>query len=82
LDSKDKAAGRQEDQPMNSYMTQQALSVGVQARDEPALESLRDPRPVHRSARRTVGAALVAIGQRVSGEMPAARTARPDGDGV
>jgi hypothetical protein len=67
---------------MNSYMTQQALSVGVQPCDERALDSLRDPRPTNSSARKAVGATLVAIGQRVSGEMPARRTSQPDGDCV
>jgi hypothetical protein len=67
---------------MNSYMTQQALSVGVPARDQRSLDSLRAPRPTNGAARRAVGATLVAIGQRVSGEMPARRTSRPDGDCV
>lgn len=65
---------------MNSYMTQQALSVGVQPRNERSLDSLRAPRPTNRGARRALGATLVAIGQRVSGEMPARRTSQPDGD--
>lgn len=65
---------------MNSYMTQQALSVGVQAHDERARDSLREPRPTNRGARRAVGATLEAIGRRVSGEMPARRTTQPDGD--
>jgi hypothetical protein len=83
LDWKDKRRGRQlEDQTMNSYMTQQALSVGVQARNERSLDSLRDPRPTNGNARRAMGATLVAIGQRVSGEMPSRRTAQPDGDCV
>jgi hypothetical protein len=83
LDWKDKRSGRQlEDQAMNSYMTRQAISVGVQARDQRSLGSLREPRPTGRGARRAVGATLVAIGQRVSGEMPARRTSQPDGDCV
>ncbi len=65
---------------MNSYMTQQALSVGVQARDERSPDSLRALRRTNGGARRAVGATLVAIGQRVSGEMPAQRTSQPDGD--
>jgi hypothetical protein len=81
LDWKDKCGEPPvEDQAMNSYMTQQALSVGVQARDQRSLDSLRAPRHVNGSARRAVGATLVAIGQRVSGEMPAQRTSQPDGD--
>jgi hypothetical protein len=65
---------------MNSYVTQQALSVGVPACDQRSLDSLRAPRRSNGSARRAVGATLVAIGQRVSGEMPARRTSQPDGD--
>jgi hypothetical protein len=65
---------------MNSYMTQQALSVGVQARDERSLDSLRASRRSSGGARRAVGATLQAIGQRVSGEMPARLSPQPDGD--
>ena len=54
-----------EDQAMNSYMTHQALSVGVQARDQRSLDSLRQPRRSIGSARRVVGAKLWAIVQRV-----------------
>jgi len=83
LDWKDKRGEPPvEDQAMNSYMTHQALSVGVEARDLRSLDSLRAPRRSNGSARRAVGAALVAIGQRVSGEMPARRTSQPDGDCV
>jgi hypothetical protein len=82
LDWKDKRGEPPlEDQAMNSYMTHQALSVGVQARDQRSLASLRAPSR-NGSARRAVGAMLVAIGQRVSGEMPARRTSQPDGDCV
>ncbi|MEX2137215.1 MAG: hypothetical protein WEB29_09765 [Chloroflexota bacterium] len=66
---------------MNTYIIQQALSVGVQGRDEPAAKTMRDPR--HTSgARQALGASLVSIGQRIAGEMPVARTARPDADCV
>ena len=67
---------------MNSYMTQQALSVGVPACDQRSLDSLRSPRRTNGAARRAVGATLMAIGQRVSGEMPARRASQPEGDCV
>ena len=67
---------------MNTYIIQQALSVGVEGRDERPAGTMRDPRPTNGGARRTLGAALVSIGQRISGEMPASRTTQPDADCV
>lgn len=66
---------------MNSFIIQQALSVGVQGSDEPAARTVRDPRLAN-GARQALGTALVSIGQRISGEMPAARSSRPDSDRV
>ncbi len=67
--------------PMNTYIIQQALSVGVQGRDEHAVATLRDPHLTN-GARQAVGAALVSIGQRISGQMPVARNAQRDPDSI
>jgi hypothetical protein len=65
---------------MFELMSQQALSVGAQRRHEVAVETMRDARLSNGGARLAIGVALVAIGQRVAGEMPAGQTAQPDGD--
>jgi len=65
---------------MFELMNQQALSVGAGRRHELAVETMRDARLSGGSARQAVGLALVAVGSRVAGEMPAARAAQPDGD--
>jgi hypothetical protein len=64
---------------MFEMMNQQALSVGAGRRQELAIETMRDARRADGAARHAVGHALVAIGQRVAGEMPARRAAR-EGD--
>lgn len=66
---------------MFELMNQQALSVGASRRRELAVETMREMR--HRGAdgvRRTVGLALVAVGQRVGGEAPAALAVQQSGD--
>ena len=65
---------------MFELMSQQALSVGAERRREVAVETMRDARLSNGAARQVVGLALVTVGQRVAGEMPAGRAALPDGD--
>jgi hypothetical protein len=65
---------------MNAYITQQAASVGVQPRPSVARERTPVARRSNGGARQTLGVALVAIGQRIAGELPAARAAQADND--
>jgi hypothetical protein len=65
---------------MFEMMNQQALSVGAGRRQELAIETMRAARRANGAARHAVGRALVTIGQRVAGEMPARRAAQPEGD--
>lgn len=65
---------------MFELMSQQALSVGAQRRREVAVETMRDGRSTNGGARQALGIALVTIGQRVAGEMPAGQASQPDGD--
>jgi len=65
---------------MFEMMNQQALSVGAARRHEVAVETMRDVRLSDGGARQALGLALVSIGQRVAGEMPAGRPAQADGD--
>jgi hypothetical protein len=64
---------------MFELMSQLALSVGAQRRHEVALETMRDSR-LAGGGRQALGIALVTIGQRVAGELPAGHAAQPDGD--
>ena len=76
-----RAAGRQgEERPMFEIMSQQALSVGAARRHEVAVETMRDARLSNGGARQALGLALVAIGERVAGELPAVRSTQADGD--
>jgi hypothetical protein len=65
---------------MFEMMNQQALSIGAARRQELAIETMRDARRANGAARHAAGRALVSIGQRVAGEMPAKRAAQADGD--
>ena len=66
---------------MFEMMNQQALSVGAGRRREVALETMREARLSNGAARHAVGIALVSVGRRLEGEMPAPRAAsQPDGD--
>ncbi|MDH4333834.1 MAG: hypothetical protein OEW24_00980 [Chloroflexota bacterium] len=69
---------------MFEMMNQQALSVGAQRRREVATQTMREARrDASNGLPRAVGAALVAVGRRVAGEMPAARrSAQRSGDHV
>jgi hypothetical protein len=66
---------------MFEMMNQQALAVGAGRRREVAIETMREARLSNGAARHTIGLALVGVGQRVAGEMPAPQAAvQPDGD--
>lgn len=65
---------------MFEMMNQQALSVGAARRRELAIETMRDAHSSSRPARQAVGFALVGLGGRLAGEMPAQRASQPDGD--
>ena len=66
---------------MFEMMNQQALAVGAGRRLEVAIETMREAHLSNGAARHAVGRALVGIGQRVAGEMPAPRAATaPDAD--
>ena len=67
---------------MFEMMNQQALTVGAERRQELAIETMHDARRANGSARQAAGRALVGIGQRFGGEMPAKRAAEPEGDSV
>lgn len=67
---------------MNAFIAQQATSVGAQPRRRVAVETTPVARRPISSARQTLGVALVAIGIRLAGEMPAGRAGRPEGECV
>ena len=67
---------------MFEMMNQQALSVGADRRHELAAQTMRGSRRANGGARQALGVALVGLGQRVSGEMPAGNAARVEGDCV
>jgi len=64
---------------MFGYITQQATSVSLDRRPRQVIDAPAGPRQ-SQGARRVLGAALVTIGQRVAGEMPAAQPLRADAD--
>lgn len=66
---------------MFELMNQQALLVGAGRRREVALDTMREARISNGTARHAVGIALVSVGRRLEGEMPAPRgAAQPEGD--
>ena len=66
---------------MFEMMSQQALSVGAGRRREVAVETMREVTLSSGTARQALGVALVSVGQRLGGEMPAPRAAtQPDSD--
>ncbi|MGZ6372925.1 MAG: hypothetical protein ACXWL8_05970 [Candidatus Limnocylindria bacterium] len=78
---KNGAGGRQvEDQIMFGFITRQASSVGAQPRQQVPADTFREPSRSSGGARRAVGVALMAIGQRVAGEMPAPPVVRAESD--
>jgi hypothetical protein len=60
---------------MNAYITQQAASLGAQPRPSVAGERTPVARRSNGGTRQRLGVALVAIGQRIAGELPAAQGA-------
>ena len=64
---------------MNAFMIQQAASVGAQPRPRVAVETTPIARRPNRGARQTLGVALVAMGQRVAGELPAGQATPGEG---
>lgn len=73
------AAARQaEDKPVFGYISMQASSVTTQPRPDASLEATSARSSV--GGRRALGQALVALGQRVAGEMPVTMARRPEGD--
>jgi hypothetical protein len=65
---------------MNAYITQQAASLGAGPRASVAGERTPIARRSNGGARQRLGVALVAIGQRIAGELPAVRAAHADND--
>lgn len=65
---------------MFGYISMQALSVAAQRRPEVAVDAMRDARRSGNGPRQALGLALVAIGQRVAGEMPSGRAGSLDVD--
>ena len=68
------------DREMMELMSQEALRLGADRRREVALETMREVRAAD-SVRSAAGAAIVAIGQRVTGEIAGRKEQlRPTGD--
>lgn len=65
---------------MFGFISRQAISVSAPRRPSVAVETMSKTRPSGGGARQALGLALVTIGQRVAGEMPAGRATQPDGD--
>jgi hypothetical protein len=64
---------------MYAFIIQQASSVGAAERQSLAVDAIREASPSNGRARHALGLALVSIGQRIAGEMPAGRAqADPD----
>jgi uncharacterized membrane protein YedE/YeeE len=70
------AVGRQEDQAMFGFITRQASSVTAQRRPRVPVDTFPGATRSSVFARQAVGAALVAFGERVAGEMPAGHASR------
>lgn len=65
---------------MNTFIIQQAASVGAQPHPRLAAETTPMAHRPNRGARQTLGVALVAIGQRIAGELPAGHATPANGD--
>ena len=76
------AAGRQEDQAMFGFITRQAASVTAQRRPRVPVDTYGRRTRTAVVARQAVGAALVAFGERVAGEISAAHASRAEHDCV
>ena len=64
---------------MSQFISIQAASVGAQPRHE-ILDGTRETLVASRGARHALGVALVTLGQRIAGELPAGRAPQPEGD--
>ena len=64
---------------MFGYISRQTSSLVAQPRRDVTLDAL-GALPSSGGTRQMLGRALVAIGQRVAGEMPAGRAPQPDGE--
>jgi len=64
---------------MFGFIDRQARSVGAQRLPAVIVEASLDAQS-NVGARQAVGLALVALGQRLAGEMPAGQTTHADGD--
>ena len=65
---------------MFGFITRQAASVAAAPHHRVPVEPTRAAHRTSGGARQALGVTLVAIGQRVAGEMPASQTRQPDGD--
>ena len=65
---------------MYAFIIQQAQSVGARERRAQSVDAMREASPSNGGARHALGLALVSIGQRIAGEMPAGRVAQSDPD--
>jgi hypothetical protein len=65
---------------MFGFITRQAASVTAPAHHRVPVEPMRAAPQTSGGARQALGVTLVAIGQRVAGEMPAAQASQADGD--
>jgi hypothetical protein len=63
---------------MYAYIVQQANSVGDAPRLDVTTDSVLSARLPTSGPRRVLGVALVSIGQRIAGEMPARQAAQAD----
>ena len=64
---------------MFGFISRQATSVSAPRRPNVAVETMSETRSSG-GARQALGLALVTIGQRVAGEVPAGRATQPDSD--
>ena len=65
---------------MFGYISRQTSSVGAQPRYDASLDTTRKPARPSTGRRQALGQALVSLGQRVAGEMPATMAPQPEGD--
>lgn len=56
---------------MIEFMSQLALDVGADRRREGALDTMRQAKTSNGGLRKAAGAAVIAVGRRISGEIPA-----------
>jgi hypothetical protein len=65
---------------MFGFITQQARSVSAPRREHVAVDAFRNAPRSNMGARHALGVALVALGERVAGEMAAAQARQPERD--